>query len=296
MIANSSGSWWSGLPCFIAGIIGVVALDKNFLIATAVLAACGAGVSLAGAVIDGLMAQTYWLQMDICSDRSYNYFGTGLGSTDALNRLNFCGNWLYSGSTDTYQYGIGNYVGNVAGAFTFPSTATVPTLCTGTIPCYYAFSATAKLTPVTPVGTALSCAGYSSTTAVVAGTAYNCATSGWWTTQVNDRALVCVRNNGFNPSNLASNTLTGTCYSNIIGNGYSTTDSSRLYNMLATSCAFSAINCATAVALCIFCAMVRHLHVLLARQHYFSLFFKQMFVSKLIVHFSSKNQLFLSFL
>ena len=256
MIANAAGSWWSGLPCFIAGIIGVVALDKNFLIATAVLAACGAGVSLAGAVVDGLMAQTYWLQMDICSDRSYNYFGTGLNSQDALNRLNFCGNWLYAGTSTTFPYGVGNGVGNACGTVQLPAagatgTANVPLFipCAGT-----SFSAT---TTTTALGAATSCAGYSSTT-LLSTVNNQCATSGWWTTLVNDRALVCVRNGGFNPSNLASNTLSGTCYSNTIGNGYSATDSSRLYNMLATSCAFSAINCATAVTLCILCSMVSY--------------------------------------
>ena len=227
-------------------------LDKNFVIATAVLAACGAGVSLAGAVVDGLMANTYWLQMDICADRSYNFFGTGLGSTDALNRLDFCGNWLYSGTTTLFPYGQGNAAGlSTCGTFSQLTTGTAaPTLtaCTGS---------TGVLTQAQNAG---SCAqGFSrSSGAVITASTNICATSNYWTRLVSDKALVCVRNNGFNPSSLNSNTLTGTCYSNTIGSNYNTNDAARLYQVLAASCAFSAINCATAVTLCILCSMVRH--------------------------------------
>ena len=202
------------------------------------------------------MAQTYWLQMDICADRSYNYFGTGLGSTDALNRLNFCGNWLYSGTNTDWPYGIGNVVANGCVSITTPGTTTLnptgrPVINTCT---------TGQVTPTgTPIGTATSCAsGFGIGTTITSTTNNICGTSNYWTSQVNSQQLVCVRNNNFNPSSLNSNTLSGTCYSTTMGNTYSTTDAARLYNVLAASCAFSAINCATAVTLCILCSMVRH--------------------------------------
>ena len=61
----SAGAWWCGLAGIIAGIIGVVAIDKDWFIATCALSSAACAISIAGAVVDGIYA-TWHLSIRSC--------------------------------------------------------------------------------------------------------------------------------------------------------------------------------------------------------------------------------------
>ena len=68
----SCGAWWVGLACIIAGIIGVVCIDRDWLIATCALSCAAMLISVAGAVIDGIYA-VWHRNIQTC----VNWNGTG---------------------------------------------------------------------------------------------------------------------------------------------------------------------------------------------------------------------------
>lgn len=58
-VSRAAGAWWAGFPLIIAGIISMVAIDRNWIISGAVLTAGASALCLAGAITDGIMAQFY---------------------------------------------------------------------------------------------------------------------------------------------------------------------------------------------------------------------------------------------
>ena len=72
----AAGAWWCGLAGIVAGIIGVVAIDKDWFIATCALSSAACAISIAGAVVDGIYA-TWHLSIRSC----VNWNGDGGIST-----------------------------------------------------------------------------------------------------------------------------------------------------------------------------------------------------------------------
>lgn len=75
----AAGAWWAGLAAIVAGIIGVVALDKTWFISTCAISSAAFAVCVAGAAVDGVFA---------------NWHKT----------IKTCVNWTGGGTTDGFKY------------------------------------------------------------------------------------------------------------------------------------------------------------------------------------------------
>ena len=93
----SCGAWWVGLACIVAGVIGVVCIDRDWLIATCALSCAAMLISVAGAVIDGIYA-TWYRNIQTC----VNWNGTG-GITSAT--ISNGGTYYWPTGTGTISQG-----------------------------------------------------------------------------------------------------------------------------------------------------------------------------------------------
>lgn len=222
---NSAGAWWAGLAAIVAGIIGCVAIQREWVLTSAVLSGAAAAVCLAGAVVDGLMADTFWKNMGYCRNRSGSEFGDSKDQNKAA--LYFCG----------------QYKANYYEVKTTPNTFTVTTLGSSAgksswqedgnqddrnLFCVRSGSENmVSSTAATSVGSSLKYP-IGSTTWVITNEFYN---------------------------NLGSN-----CYQIPLNSGYNPSDASRLRDVFSASCAFSVLCCALSVALMVICSMAYSWH------------------------------------
>jgi hypothetical protein len=80
----AAGAWWAGLAAIVAGIIGVVALDKTWFISTCAISSAAFGVCLAGAVVDGIFA-TWHKSIKTCVAWTGNGLTEGFKYTGSVN-------------------------------------------------------------------------------------------------------------------------------------------------------------------------------------------------------------------
>ena len=95
----AAGAWWCGLAGIVAGIIGVVAIDKDWFIATCALSCAACAISIAGAVVDGIYA-VWHLSIRTCS----NWNGDG-GITVTTTSVVTPNVWWWPGSTTSNSAG-----------------------------------------------------------------------------------------------------------------------------------------------------------------------------------------------
>ena len=79
----SCGAWWAGLACVCAATIGMVCIDRDWLIATCALSCAAMLVSVAGAAVDGIYA-TWYRNIQTC----VNWNGTGGISSATITTAN----------------------------------------------------------------------------------------------------------------------------------------------------------------------------------------------------------------
>lgn len=68
----SCGAWWVGVACIVAATIGMVCIDRDWLIATCALSCAAMLISVAGAAVDGIFA-VWYRNIKTCA----NWNGTG---------------------------------------------------------------------------------------------------------------------------------------------------------------------------------------------------------------------------
>jgi len=70
--SNAAGAWWAGLAAVVAGTIACVHVNKESVLAAAVLNYAAFGICLAGAVVDGIMTVQFWQNMAMCINLNQN--------------------------------------------------------------------------------------------------------------------------------------------------------------------------------------------------------------------------------